>query len=203
MASGAAGVPLPPALGPAGPAPGLVPGSRVEIVKLDPAGAEVVRYPGVVLSVDPVTGWVATEARWVNRDVVVGGLPFRTGARLVEWFSAAHPYNCFAVHDPDDGRLLGWYANVTWPARFDLAADPPTVTWPDLWLDVIGMATDGDVPAIHDEDELAASGLAASDPALHDAIVATAHAVVRAMRDRHPPFGTDGEVNRPNFPPAT
>jgi hypothetical protein len=185
--------PLDPARRPGGPAPDLSPGTAVEIVKLDPDGAEVVRYPGVVLPGGP-DGWVVTEARWTNRSVMVGDLPFRTGDRLVESFHPALPYNCFAVHDPDSGELRGWYANVTYPTRFDPGSPTPSVTWQDLYLDVV--ATVGNAPVLLDADELAASGMEQANPGLHAAVVAAAARVRQLMMDGRFPFTPDAPGQR-------
>ena len=178
---------LDPAFGPAPDLPRLEPGTRLEIVKLDPAGAQIVTYPGVVLPNPDQPDWVVTEARWINRTVDLDGLVFHTGDRLVESFSAVQPYNCFAVHDPETDALRGWYANITYPVRVDLTTDPVRLIWHDLYLDVIGNP-DG-VMSLRDEDELDESGLAASDPALHRAIVEAAAYVMTHMRQRGFPFG--------------
>jgi hypothetical protein len=183
---------LDPAFGPAGGLPDWPPGTAVEIVKLAPDGTVAARYPGVVRAT--VGDWLVAEARWVNRDVTVGGLAFRTGDRLAEWFSARHPFNAFAVLPPGADTPRGWYANVTYPTRFDPAADPPRITWHDLYLDVVTTAGRG--PATLDEDELEASGMASADPALHAAVVAAAaHAAVR-LRAGQVPFTPSG------WPPA-
>ncbi len=62
-----------------------------------------------------------------------------------------------------DGRLKGRYINLSCPAVFDPAAR--TLTWRDLALDIWAPAVGA--PLLLDEDEYAALGLAASDPALH------------------------------------
>ncbi len=192
-ASATGAPPLDPAFGPASDVPILPPGTPLEIVKLDPDGAEVVRYPGTVLGL--VDGWVVTEARWVNRTVQVGELPFQQGDRLIEWFSPSRPFNCFTVVDPESGRVRGWYANVTYPARFVPDATPPRIVWHDLFLDVV-CTLDGR-PALHDEDELDASGLSASHPDLHAAIVETAARVMRLATARALPFIASGWPERP------
>ncbi len=178
--------PLDPAFGLAVPLPDLEPGTRIEIVKLDPAGDHVVTYPGVVLPNPDQPDWLITEARWVNRTVDLGGLTFHTGDRLIETFSARFPFNCFAVHDPGTNELRGWYANVTYPARIEPGDAGPRLIWHDLFLDVIGNP-DGYL-SLRDEDELAASGLEQVDPALHTAIIQAAERVQELVRARHFPF---------------
>ena len=178
--------PLDPAFGPTRPQPALEPGIRLDIIKLDPAGAHVVTYPGVVLANPNQPDWLVTEARWVNRTADLGGLVFRTGDRLIETFSTSLPYNCFAVFDPETDELRGWYANVTYPVRIEPDSDRTRVVWHDLFLDVIGSPSG--YLSLRDEDELDESGLARRDPALHDAIVTAARHVMGRVAARSFPF---------------
>lgn len=65
-----------------------------------------------------------------------------------------------------EDRLKGHYINISAPAVFDPAAR--TLTWRDLALDIWAPAAGA--PLLLDEDEYAALGLAASDPALHQQV---------------------------------
>lgn len=181
--------PLDPVFGPARQQARLVAGTPLEIVKLDPGGEHVVTYPGVVLPNPDQADWLITEARWVNRTIDLGGLTFHTGDRLIETFSTSQPYNCFAVHDPETNALRGWYANVTYPVRIESLGGRTRVIWHDLYLDVIG-TPDGYL-SLRDEDELAESGLATSDPALHQAIREAAHYVIERLVTGAFPFLAD------------
>ena len=96
-----------------------------------------------------------------------------------------YPFNAFAVFSPDDD-LKGWYANVTHPARLDVAADPPVLIWHDLFLDLVGLP-DGSF-TLRDDDELLASGLANADPELHARIVGAQSELIRRFERRLPPF---------------
>lgn len=178
--------PLDPAFHASLPFPDLLPGTRIEIVKLDPTGEHVVTYPGVVLPNLDHPDWLITEARWVKRNVDLDGLKFHTGDRLIEIFSAAAPFNCFAVHDPVTNALRGWYANVTHPARVEIYGELVRLVWHDLYLDVVGNPSG--YLSLRDEDELADSGLEQSNPALHAAIVAAAEHVQDMMASRSFPF---------------
>ncbi len=180
--------PLDPVFGPAGRLPDLVPGTTVEIVKLDPAGAEVVHYPGTMLG--ELDGWLVTEARWVNPTVTVGALTFHQGDRLIEWFSPGDPFNCFTVVEPTTGAVRGWYANVTHPARVIEDASPVRIVWHDLFLDVVCTA-DGD-PVLHDQDELDAANLVMEDPDLHAAIIAAGTRIMKSVIGRQVPFIRSG-----------
>jgi hypothetical protein len=150
----------------------LVPGSLVTVIKLHPDGQEVTRYDALVADERCPDGWFALNATWVNRTVSPHGLVFESGDTLVEYFSLDDWLNVFRVQSPR-GETRGWYANVTYPTRIGREGEHTTVTWHDLFLDVIKLA-DGSV-IVCDEDELAESGLAARDPELHAKIVDTAN----------------------------
>ena len=165
--------------------PHLEVGRAVTVLKLHPDGREGARYPGVVVASRLPAPWVSVEARWTQGLVEVSGLRFETGDTLIEHFSPAHPFNAFQVLAPD-GAPRGWYANVTYPARLDTSTDPWTVTWPDLYLDVVALP-DGSY-AVRDEDELAEADLLSTDPVLHGAILAAGAELVARFRRRDMPF---------------
>lgn len=175
--------------GAAGIWPELPVGTALTVVKLAPDGSEVTRYPGEVIAAGAPAPWLAVRATWMNRLVELDGLRFETGDRLHEFFSPVDRFNAFAVFAPD-GRLRGWYANVTHPTALDTRSRPPTLSWHDLYVDVVGLP-DGTV-AIRDEDELAAAGLGEREPALVAAIVATRDEVVGRLRRRAFPFHEAG-----------
>jgi uncharacterized protein len=156
------------------------------VVKLAPDGSFVTDYPGEVVVGAAPAPWLCVRAVWDNRLVVLDGLAFHPGDVLLEYFSPSAWFNAFAVHAPDGARR-GWYANVTHPARFDPAANPPTLTWHDLFVDVV--AVPGAPPVVRDEDELAASGLAAIDPHLHAAIGCGRDAILAGLAAGAFPFG--------------
>ena len=152
----------------------LVPGSLVTVIKLHPDGREVTSYDAVVADEQYPDRWFAVNATWVNRTVSPHGLVFESGDTLVEYFSPDEWFNVFRVQSPQ-GETRGWYANVTYPTRIGRAGDHITVTWHDLYLDVIRLA-DGTV-ILCDEDELDESGLSTRNPGLHAKIVDTANAM--------------------------
>ncbi len=164
---------------------GLTAGSRLEIVKLAPDGKTAARYPGVVIAFDETTSWLTVRARWVIREIETSGLRFVPGDELHEFFSPVHGFNVFSVFSPD-GTLRGWYANVTHSTRIDFTADPPTLFWHDLYVDLI-VLSDG-ARFVRDEDELAGSGLETTDPALHTVILKTRDELIRLASARAFPF---------------
>jgi predicted RNA-binding protein associated with RNAse of E/G family len=145
-----------------------------------------------VLAADAPAPWLVAEARWTMREVATAGLRFMPGDTLHEFFSPDHWFNVFSVFAPD-GALRGWYANVTHPATVDFAASPAILTWHDLYVDVI-LLPDRD-PETLDEDELAASGLASTDPGLHARILATRDELLRLARARAFPFHERDKIN--------
>lgn len=144
-------------------------GATIEVVKRAPEGHEATRYPATRVETSAPSPWVELQAVWVVPDVVVAGLEFVPGDTIREFFSAAHPFNAFAVIAPD-GTLRGWYGNVTYPATIENIAGESVLVWHDLYLDVVTLP-DGSLVRL-DDDELAASGLPVVDPAFAAAIEA-------------------------------
>jgi len=104
---------------------------RATVVKLDHRGKEKLRYQGLVLARKPSS--ITIEARFNNPDKLLPGLNLRTGDRFVETHYQDRWYNVFAVYDGTDGRLKGWYCNITRPARIET----DRVSAEDLALDLI------------------------------------------------------------------
>jgi len=111
----------------------------IVVHKLDETGREVFTYSGKLLEHTPRS--LALEAIFDLQDTGYHGIALRRGDRFVETHYTDRWYNIFAIHDVDDGRLKGWYCNITRPARFedghvsaeDLALD--LVVYPDrTWI---------------------------------------------------------------------
>jgi uncharacterized protein len=163
----------------------LAPGEPVSVVKLNPAGIEVARYPAVVREEAAPAPWFSVEARWVMKRVDVCGLVFEPGDTLIEYFSPAHWFNAFRVISPS-GTERGIYGNVTYPTAISTVDDEIVVSWHDLYLDVLRLG-DGAV-LLCDEDELADSGLATTDRDLHARITSTAEEMLTLARSGEFPF---------------
>lgn len=170
-----------------GPAswPSLPPGTPVEVTKRAPAGEVVATYPATAIASVAQAPWLALAATWTHGFVDLDGLRFVPGDRLIEYFSPRDPYNAFVVFAPD-GAARGWYANVTYPAALERQDGRWALIWHDLFVDLV-MLPDGRT-TVRDEDELAASGLEARDPALHAAILATRDRLCDLARRRAFPF---------------
>jgi len=118
----------------------------VFIRKLDYRGVEKATYTAEVLTRDE--HGVVVQAEWTRPTARLGFVDFEKGDRLRETFYSDRWYNVFEISTPS-GRLKGWYADVTRPAR--ISAD--RLEWEDLLLD-IWMNPDGSMQVL-DEDEFA------------------------------------------------
>lgn len=147
-------------------------------VKLRPDGTVATQY--AVVEVAAPDGWIAARARWTYSRVDVGPFAFEPDDVLLEYFSLDRPYNAFASFR--DGRFIGWYCNVTYPARLT----EREIIWHDLWVDVL-VTPDGSVLVL-DEDELLESGVAVSDPMLHASIVDARDELLDMVTRRAYPF---------------
>ena len=143
------------------------------------------RYAGAMTGETCPRPWFAVEALWIMKRVEVNGLVFEPGDRLVEYFSPAHWFNAFRVMAPD-GVIRGVYGNVTCPVAVDVVDDETIVTWHDLYLDVLRLG-DGSL-VLCDDVELAASGLAVTNPELHERIMTTAAEMMVLARTGTFPF---------------
>ncbi len=158
---------------------GVAPGTGVTVRKLRPDGSEVARYPGLVIP--GFDSWIAIKTEWTLPRVDLGCLDFEPGDLLREYFSPDHPFNAVAVFAPD-GRLKGWYCNVTYPARIE--ADQ--ISWQDLYIDIV-VCPDGQTVVL-DEDELAEAGLEQNDPGLYRFILDARDVLDRRIQERAYPF---------------
>ncbi|HEU0113706.1 MAG TPA: DUF402 domain-containing protein [Thermomicrobiales bacterium] len=170
--------------------PALPPSTPIEVVKRAPLGDVVATYPATAIAAGAPPPWLALAATWTHGLVDLDGLRFAPGDRLIEYFSPRDPYNAFVVFAPD-GALRGWYANVTYPAALERRDGQLTLTWHDLYVDLV-LLPDGQT-TIRDEDELADSHLAGRDPALYRAILAARDRLLALARRRAFPFADRNE----------
>ncbi|GHE71215.1 hypothetical protein GCM10018785_44440 [Streptomyces longispororuber] len=144
------------------------PSADVEI-HLRKAGRTKIRYPAALLADDGTL--VTVRAPWAGAGVRdFGFVRFEPGDTFVEHYRRDRWYAVKEVYAAD-GALKGWYCDVTRPA----VRTGSVVTVEDLDLDLWCSADGGTILRL-DEDEFAASGLAATDPA-------AAEAALRALSD--------------------
>ncbi len=146
----------------------------VTIRKLDHAGREVLSYPGRVLW--RKDGAIALRTSWTRAPLDVGYVVLEPGDRWTEHFYADRYYNIFEIQT-GDGRLKGWYCNITRPACIDAAEVAAEDLALDLWV-----APDGEMLVL-DEDEFAALRLPPTEREAAQAALAELQVMVeRRMR---------------------
>ncbi|WP_370411398.1 DUF402 domain-containing protein [Streptomyces fradiae] len=156
--------------------------ASVEVeIALVKAGRTKIRYPAELLADDGTR--LTVRAPWAAEGVRdFGFVRFEPGDVFTEHYWRDRWYAVKEVR-AGDGTLKGWYCDVTRPAV--VAADGTEVVVEDLDLD-LWVSADGREVLRLDEDEFAASGLAAADPA-------AAERAVRAL-DELAALGRDGLV---------
>jgi predicted RNA-binding protein associated with RNAse of E/G family len=149
----------------------------VTVRKLDHAGRQVTAYTGEVLRRE--NSAIVLCASWEHPPLDLGFAVFEPGDRFTEHFYVDRWYNVFEIR-AGDGRLKGWYCNVTRPARIsgdEIAAEDLAL---DLWV-----SPDGETQVL-DEDEFAALPLTPAER--RAACMALAELQALAAR-QSPPFG--------------
>lgn len=128
--------------------------SQVTIRKLDHQGNDVIAYPGEVIERTPLA--IVLRTVWDREPMDLGFVILEPDDRWTEYFYTDRWYNVFEIRAAD-GRLKGWYCNITRPAR--VAADE--VAAEDLALD-LWVAPNGRTQVL-DEDEFARLPLSAAE----------------------------------------
>jgi predicted RNA-binding protein associated with RNAse of E/G family len=144
--------------------------------KLDHTGRQVFSYPGWVLRRDDHA--IVVRTVWDRAVMDTGYVLLEPGDCWTEYHYADRWYNIFEIR-ASNGRLKGWYCNITRPARINARGVAAEDLALDLWV-----APDGEMLVL-DEDEFAALPLA---PAEREA-AREALAELRAMvAQKAPPF---------------
>ncbi|MCB5179981.1 DUF402 domain-containing protein [Streptomyces antimicrobicus] len=164
------------------PAPVPAPGPAPVTVTLTKAGRTKIRYPAEPLADDGSR--ITVRAPWAAAGVRdFGFVRFEPGDVFVEHFWRDRWYAVKEVRG-GDGVRKGWYCDITRPA---VVRDGEIVV-EDLDLDLWVCADGTDVRRL-DEDEFAASGLAARDPgAAREALAALDTLEHLARTGRFPGF---------------
>jgi len=153
----------------------------ITIRKLDHAGRQVLAYPGQVLRREGQT--IVLRTRWSRDTLDVGYVILEPDDHWTEHFYADRWYNIFEIH-AGDGRLKGWYCNITRPARIDAHEVAAQDLALDLWV-----APDGTMLVL-DEDEFAALELTPTERQAAQQALAELQAMVR---QKSPPFDERGD----------
>jgi predicted RNA-binding protein associated with RNAse of E/G family len=119
----------------------------VTVRKLDHAGRQVFTYRGWVLRCDDRA--IVLRTGWDRAPLDLGFVVLEPGDRWTEHFYNDRWYNIFEIC-ASDGRLKGWYCNITRPARISAAEVAAEDLALDLWVGP------GGEMRVLDEDEFAA-----------------------------------------------
>ena len=123
----------------------------MKILKKNLAEEVTWQYEGTELS--RAENSITIEALFNRDDLPFQDVVFKRNDRFVETFYTDKWYNVFEIYDRDDGKLKGWYCNITKPA----VVEDGSVSYVDLALD-LWVSADGKRTVL-DEDELEELGL--------------------------------------------
>ena len=123
----------------------------MKILKKNLAEEVTWQYEGAELSRDENS--ITIEALFNRDDLPFQDIVLKRNDRFVETFFTDKWYNIFEIYDRDDGKLKGWYCNITKPA----VVEDGSVSYVDLALD-LWVSADGKRTVL-DEDELEELGL--------------------------------------------
>jgi protein associated with RNAse G/E len=104
---------------------------QITVRKLDHTGREVISYPGAVLERSDVA--IVLRTAWDREPLDLGFVVLEPGDLWTETFYSKRWYNIFEIR-ASDGRLKGWYCNLTRLARItrdEIAAEDLAL---DLWV---------------------------------------------------------------------
>ncbi|MBI2332532.1 MAG: DUF402 domain-containing protein [Chloroflexi bacterium] len=116
------------------------------ILKKNLAGEVTWQYEGVELHRDENS--ITVEAFFNRYDLPFQEIVLKRNDRFVETFYTDKWFNIFEIYDRDDGKLKGWYCNITKPAVIEDGSVSYVDLALDLWVSVDGRQT------VLDEDEL-------------------------------------------------
>ena len=123
----------------------------MKILKKNLADEVTWQYEGKELKRDENS--ITVEAFFNRDDMPFQEIILKRNDRFVETFYTDKWYNIFEIYDRDDGKLKGWYCNITKPAIIE----DISVSYVDLALD-LWVSADG-TRKVLDEDELEELGL--------------------------------------------
>lgn len=153
---------------------------EITIHILKPAKGITVTFQGMLLRAEP--GHVEILAHWERAALDLGYVVFEPGDRFYEHFYTDRWFNIYEVRC-EQGRLKGWYCNITRPAQIE----GDVVTSEDLELDLFVSPDRANLLRL-DADEFAARGLDVMDPAAYEAALGALNELEQLARDGVPPF---------------
>jgi len=118
----------------------------MKILKKNLANEVTWQYDSKVLRRDETS--ITVEAFFNRDDMPFQEIILKRNDRFVETFYTDKWFNIFEIYDRDDGKLKGWYCNITKPA----VIQDGLVSYVDLALD-LWVSADG-TRKVLDEDEM-------------------------------------------------
>ena len=118
----------------------------MKILKKNLADEVTWQYEGKELKRDENS--ITVEAFFNRDDMPFQEITLKRNDRFVETFFTDKWYNIFEIYDRDDGKLKGWYCNITKPAIIEDISVSYVDLALDLWVSADGRET------VLDEDEL-------------------------------------------------
>ncbi len=149
---------------------------EIRVFKQNLAGEVTWQYAGRVLRREPTS--VTLEAYFNRPDMPFLDVVLKQGDRYVETYYSDRWYDVFEIYDRDDGRLKGWYCNVTRPAVITEASVAYVDLALDLWISEDGRQT------VLDRDEFQALGL---DPPEREQALQALTELQQRFRTERPP----------------
>lgn len=148
----------------------------MKILKKNFADEVMWQYEGVELRRDETS--ITVEAFFNRDDIPFQEIVLKRNDRFVETFYTDKWYNIFEIYDRDDGKLKGWYCNITKPA----VVEDGSIAYVDLALD-LWVSADGKRTVL-DEDELEELGL---DEEMKQKVFAGLRELEQYFESKNPP----------------
>jgi protein associated with RNAse G/E len=148
----------------------------MKILKKNLADEVTWQYDSKVLHRDETS--ITVEAFFNRDDMPFQEIVLKRNDRFVETFYTDRWFNIFEIYDRDDGKLKGWYCNITKPA----VIEDDSVSYVDLALD-LWVSPDG-TRKVLDEDELEKLGL---DEVMKQKVFAGLRELEQHFESKNPP----------------
>jgi predicted RNA-binding protein associated with RNAse of E/G family len=149
----------------------------MKILKKNLAEETTWQYEGEVLNQGD--NFIMVEAFFNRDDMPFQEIILKRNDRFVETFFTDKWYNIFEIYDRDDGKLKGWYCNITKPAVIEDGHLSYVDLALDLWVSANGARK------VLDEDELEELGL---DEKTKQKVFAGLHELEQYFESKNPPL---------------
>jgi len=148
----------------------------MKILKKNLADEVIWQYDSKVLRRDETS--ITVEAFFNRDDMPFQEIVLKRNDRFVETFYTDKWFNIFEIYDRDDGKLKGWYCNITKPA----VIEDDSVSYVDLALDL--WVSPAGTRKVLDEDELEELGL---DEVMKQKVFAGLRELEQHFESKNPP----------------